>query len=265
MSSLIDHITRQSNPLQAIPTGISPSLPQIDGVRFLAWDIYGTLLISGAEEMPDLPAREKTLRSLLTDYPSLPPFSLITHFENLIAKEHARMRKGGIDFPEVRINEIWEQFFDSLSLERPYPIDEFALHFELATNPIWPMPGAAEALSHPATIGVVSNSQFYTPLTLEAFNLPLPQKSFFSRDYRQAKPGRFLFDELSHHGVTPRETLYIGNDRLSDIAPAHQAGFRTALFAGDARSYRPRPDRRDLPLPDAIITSLDQAFQLITE
>ena len=54
--------------------------------------------------------------------------------------------------------------------------------------------------------------------------------------------------------------LYLGNDMLNDIWAAAQVGFRTALFAGDARSLRLREDREEIGdiSPNAVITELKQ-------
>ncbi|MDB4356853.1 HAD family hydrolase, partial [Akkermansiaceae bacterium] len=232
---------------------------RIDGVRYLVWDLYGTLLISGAGDLSRSQTKEKTLRALLGDE-KLPSFSLVTHLHNLIAQEHSRARKNGVSFPEVEIREIWQHFFTSLQLTCPRDLDNFALRYELANNPVNAMPSARAALTHKATLGLISNAQFYTPLILEALNLPAPDKALYSYKHRQSKPGSFLFEQFLKDGPPPEEILYIGNDRLSDIAPAHQAGMRTALFAGDLRSYRPRTDRTDLPTPDAVITSLAEIW-----
>ena len=68
-----------------------------------------------------------------------------------------------------------------------------------------------------------------------------------------AKPSPVLFRAAAerlrlNHGVEPGAVLFVGNDAANDIAPAAAAGFRTALFAGDARSYRPGSGRPDLLL-----------------
>ena len=71
---------------------------------------------------------------------------------------------------------------------------------------------------------------------------------------------------LQHqYGISPEETLYVGNDKLNDIWPAAQLGLKTALFAGDQRSLRLREDDTrcsDLE-PDLIITKLSQLPDLI--
>jgi putative hydrolase of the HAD superfamily len=60
---------------------------------------------------------------------------------------------------------------------------------------------------------------------------------------------RLAVDSLSKRGISPESVLYVGNDMRNDIAPAARCGFRTALFAGDARSLRLRPDE---PLCDGV-------------
>jgi putative hydrolase of the HAD superfamily len=66
--------------------------------------------------------------------------------------------------------------------------------------------------------------------------------------------------DISAHSV-----LYIGNDMLNDIYPAKMAGFKTALFAGDARSLRLRenhPKCQNL-YADLVITDLVQVIDLV--
>jgi putative hydrolase of the HAD superfamily len=61
-------------------------------------------------------------------------------------------------------------------------------------------------------------------------------------------------------GIAAESALYVGNDLRNDIQPAAQAGFRTALFAGDRRSLRLHRDDqqcRDLS-PDWVVTDLGQ-------
>lgn len=261
MSDLIRDL---SKPLEITPTGTEARLPILKGIQHLVFDVYGTLLISGAGAPPSLHEREKTLRQFISEYNSdtLPDFFLSVYFENLIAKSHTESRKAGVDYPEVNIRDIWVEFFTSLGLVGPLNLDDFILRYELATNPSWPMPGAQDIMSHPLAAGIVSNAQFYTPQIMEAFQLPKLEHTLFSYNYGEAKPGTFLFKKLAQK-VNPAETLYLGNDRLKDIAPAALCGFKTALFAGDQRSLRLHSHRKDLPEPDAIVTSLSQIPKIL--
>ena len=103
-------------------------------------------------------------------------------------------------------------------------------------------------------LGVVSNAQFYTPLVLSAFpqtgwNLGLFDEEICAWSYkvREAKPSERLvkcaLEKLEERkGIAPAEVLCVGNDMLNDVLPASRLGCRTALFAGDGRSFRPRED-----------------------
>jgi len=121
-------------------------------------------------------------------------------------------------------------------------------------------------------LGIASNAQFYTPLLFPALTGQELSSFGFRRElcgwsYRlgQAKPSEAIFRPvlevlLSGFGISPAQVLYVGNDMLKDVRPAHDLGIRTVLFAGDQRSLR---ERRDEPLcrglePDAVITRLDQ-------
>jgi putative hydrolase of the HAD superfamily len=63
---------------------------------------------------------------------------------------------------------------------------------------------------------------------------------------------------LCRRGIRHDEVLYVGNDMLNDIMPANSVGFRTALFAGDARSLRLREDEPSVrgSTPDLVVTDL---------
>lgn len=121
------------------------------------------------------------------------------------------------------------------------------------------------------TLGIVSNAQFYTPelfpallgRTLEELGFD-SELQFYSYQSGEAKPSKALYeqayDRLSQRGFAVHEVLYMGNDLLNDVLPASQVGFRTALFAGDARSLRMRPDDPRVAglLPDLVVTELSQ-------
>jgi putative hydrolase of the HAD superfamily len=152
---------------------------------------------------------------------------------------------------------------------------EFALRYECLVNPVYPMPSLGFVLEDVQnaglSMGIVSNAQFFTPLLFEAFlGKGIKELGFaeelcvFSFLVGEAKPSARLFeiprDILLDRGIDPESILYVGNDMLNDILCAKDAGFRTALFAGDSRSLRLREGDgrvRDCE-PDWIITSLDQ-------
>jgi putative hydrolase of the HAD superfamily len=125
-------------------------------------------------------------------------------------------------------------------------------------------------------LGLVSNAQFYTPEAFPALiRRSLADLGFerdllcFSYQHGRAKPGTGLYRlaaaALHGRGIAPERVLYVGNDMRNDIAPAARLGFRTALFAGDARSLRLRAGD---PLcagvvPDLVVTDLTDLLHCI--
>ncbi len=267
-----------SAPLAPQPTGLDPRLPKLPGLRAVAFDIYGTLFISGSGDIGIATAggREDAMRAAVASagLATTPPPRLVERFLGFIRADHSRLRAGGVEFPEIEIREIWESFLAELGL-RPTPaeIERMAIEYECAVNPIWPMPGLAETLTAVRARGlplaIVSNAQFFTPLLFDTFLDATPNALGFPPDlsvwsylHRQAKPGPFLYrrlaDALASHEITPDQVLYVGNDMRNDIAPAAAAGFRTALFAGDQRSLRMREEDNLGVEADAVVTELAQ-------
>ena len=279
MLSPVELIKKLSQPLAPEPTGIEPHLPRLAGIQALVFDIYGTLVVSGSGDIGVTDAEQKgtAMRSILRDFQIEIPDqeSLSDRFVELITQDHARSRRNGIEHPEVEIRDIWGTLLGS---EDSALLEATATAYECTSNPVWPMPGAEELLATAhrdgLTLGIVSNAQFYTPLLFEAFfgaSLARigfdPDLCFFSYQFKQAKPGDWLYeqlrDALAAREIDPGAVLYVGNDALKDIHPAATLGFRTALFAGDRRSYRPRPEMTALRPPDAVITELGQLSQIL--
>ena len=72
-------------------------------------------------------------------------------------------------------------------------------------------------------------------------------------------------EKLGSKGIQPASVLFVGNDMLNDIYPAHAIGFQTALFAGDRRSLRLRTDdpRCAALRPELVLTDLGQLPQFL--
>ncbi len=263
-----------------LPTARAENLPTIRAenlptIRAVLFDVYGTMLVSGSGEVGTVRrgACEEALAEALA---AMGLFgaglsaakaagqgvqSLIRAIEVSHEQSHGR----GIDYPEVDIVEIWRQIIaelagrgliDGAAAEGIDP-KRLAVEYEARANPCWPMPGLAACLTElrerGIVLGIVSNAQFYTPLLFEALlDTPaadwgvLPDLQIYSYRFGRAKPDlelhRMAAEALDDRGIAAGETLYVGNDMLNDIYPAVQVGFRTALFAGDARSLRCRSD-----------------------
>jgi putative hydrolase of the HAD superfamily len=235
-----------------------PNAPPIRGILALIFDVYGTLFVSAAgdigaaAEAPAAAALPEGLAALAGEY-GCSAAELRDYFRAAVLERH-EARRGETPYPELRVEELWERFLAGRGEPR-IGARELALRYELAVNPAYPMPAAAETLallrSRGAVLGLISNAQFFTPLLFEAFFGAPPEELGFDRglltysfELGEAKPSPALFApakwRLEALGLKPENALYIGNDMLNDIAAASRAGFKTALFAGDRRSLRLR-------------------------
>jgi len=282
---LVDLIQARSRPLEPLDTGEAPVLPRMEGIRSVVFDIYGTLFISASGDISLAKAEDRSpaLAASLRDAGwSLPGSGEedLTHRFHATLEAHREARRGeGVQWPEVRIEEVWRDFTESLQeagrLRGSGSIRTAVVAYECRVNPCWPMPGLGPFLSglrdRQLPMGIVSNAQFYTPLlfpALTGLDLGdhgfLPNLCIWSFKERIGKPATQLYDilarRLSLRSIRPEEVLYIGNDIRNDIWPARETGFRTVLFAGDRRSLRWRGED---PLcldvcPDAVVTDLCQ-------
>ena len=202
--------------------------------------------------------------ALLAASPDDPPEKTLSDFyHGLIALKHEQAARKGVEHPEIIIEEIWE-FIIKLLERHGYTCGDRARTREVARRIAWfynghslgrvLYPGVVEAISMlkkgGIIFGIVSNAQFYTPVDLtllireqsngrfddffELFDVDL---TFFSYEYQVAKPDQLLFrklyDALYEYQILPSQTVFVGNDLAIDIAPAQQAGMKTALFTGD--------------------------------
>jgi putative hydrolase of the HAD superfamily len=269
-------LAQHLHPLIPIPSGMDPDLRNMRRFSAFLFDVYGTLMISGAGEIgfseyPREPVNG--LNGLLRRYGiDQPPDRLAGRLQGKIEKAHAASRRQGIDNPEVDIVQIWQQV---LGFDFTPEVEDFALEYELMVNPVYPMPGA-EALflacrDRSVPMGIISNAQFYTVLLLQhIFGSTLEGQGFetrllfFSWQEGHAKPSPVMFKRakmaLADMGIPAGSVLYIGNDMRKDILPARAVGFRTALFAGDRRSLRQRESADSCKgvSPDLIVTDLRQ-------
>jgi putative hydrolase of the HAD superfamily len=274
-------ISKYIKPLLPRPSSLHRSGNLEDKIQCILFDIYGTLFVSGSGDI-GLAKREsyksKKLESLLNTFgiQQTPP-KVLNRFFATIDTTHQNLKKKGVDFPEVEIDRVWMRVLKTDDLDM---VRAFAMEFELIVNPVYPMPNLEKTLSTckdlNVLLGIISNAQFYTPYLFKWFlDSSLedcgfhPELIFFSYKFGYAKPSFFMFDaaaeQLEKMGMSAHSVLYVGNDLLNDIYPAKMAGFKTALFAGDARSLRLRENDskcKDL-FADIVITDLIQLLDHI--
>jgi len=276
-----DRLLHYIEPLSPLPTSLNPSKKLKEKVECIIFDVYGTLFISGSGDISIARQQSKqaqNLKILLDRYKiKKKPQIVLDDFFSAIDIEHKKLKKKGVDFPEVKIDRIWMRV---LEIEELDAVRAFAVEFELIVNPVYPMPNLEKMLSNckksKIMMGIISNAQFFTPYLFTWFLYLSPEDLGFNSDlifysYKSghAKPSPIMFEaaakNLRNIDIASHSVLYIGNDMLNDIYPAKMVGFKTALFAGDARSLRLRknhPKCQNLSA-DIIITDLAQILDLV--
>lgn len=302
-SLLSEIILNHAQPIDPIPTGEQSVLRELFGIRAVMFDVYGTLLISASGDIDASDSASKgqafveALSAIGIHYQG-DGDSGAQLLVDQIQSANAQAQQNGIEFPEVDIVAIWRQVMSKInrdcldnpitptqpvltaSLDQPN-LMRLALEYEMRVNPVWPMPHARECLENlfkaGLCLGIISNAQCFTIDILQtllhadsegfAFEDDL---QYYSYQHGQAKPGIALYklasERLAQRGIRASEVLYIGNDMLKDVMPAASVGFRTALFAGDARSLRRRKeDARVVGVtPDLVITDLSDVPKYIS-
>ncbi len=284
MESLFaDRIRRLSSPLEALPTGLPATLQKLEGIRAVIFDVYGTCMISGSGDIGNAAADPKVeaLQEALKEQGVLLPEDLATEalarFYELIRHEHRRLKEQGVEFPEVRILDIWERWRREAQVEVNVP--QLAIDVECRLNPVWPMPSLNSSLTdlqqRGLLLGIVSNAQVFTPCLFDALAERSLAEYGFAADHcvwswklQEAKPSTRLYRDLLGslpEGMRAEECLYVGNDMRNDIAPSAACGMKTALFAGDKRSLRLREGDPIVgnTKPDLVLESLSQIAECI--
>lgn len=217
--------------------------PKPAAVRFRAviFDIYGTLLDAPAGGVKPDPLADPVLRDILRQHGHQPPASPSTDLHAAVLRHH---EAAGIPHPEVDLRVLWREI---LSLPPDTDTTALVAETEAVWHPASPIAGAAAAVQRVSraglSLGLLSNAQCNTLASLGGLaDLFPPELTILSYQQGVSKPSPELFqtlaDRLSGRGISPAETLYIGNDPLQDIQPAAAAGFRTALFIGHPDSHR---------------------------
>ncbi len=268
-------------PLSPLQTSLNQSGKLDKRIKCILFDVYGTLFMSGSG---DIGTAKKILQEtdkiehLLNKFKlKINAKTLLNNFFHTVEKQHEKSRKKGIDYPEIKIDEIWMRVIGDDNLKKARA---FALEFELIVNPAYPMPHLKQILrelkNKHITLGIISNAQFFTPYLFDWFlksdlkHLGFePNLILFSYKFGYAKPSSFLFEvassRLNEINIQTDSVLYVGNDMLNDIYPAQKTGFITGLFAGDARSLRLRSDEPvcENLSADIVITDLIQLLDYL--
>jgi len=212
-------------------------------IRAVIFDIYTTIL-----EVGPPPANAEALWSRLFEelLAEPPPFSR-TEFSvrtaRVIARHHAAARACGISWPEVQWPLVVREAIPSLARLPARKLADFLFRQMQIGRTLRLADGAARCLRHlndsGVALGIASNSQAYTlrelTVALQGTGLNL---SMFDRELRFwsfengfSKPDphvfRILTARLAARGISPAETLMVGDRLDNDIKPSRAWGWHT--------------------------------------
>ena len=284
---LITFIKQASPPLVPQPPPLPPKWQvlcdaKLHETKAVLFDVYGTLFCSAVGDISlvagEAGEKNNALEALAGEY-NLTGLDMRSFFREQVAVIHKSLSAQTL-WPEVRVEEIWTKFLRQQGVEENALLcgslgRELALRYELAVNPVYPMPGALETITglreKGVVLGIISNAQFFTPLLFEAFfGEPVEKLGFdpglvlFSFEHGMAKPSSWLFQTAAQRlkvmGVTATLCAFVGNDMLSDMFGALNTGFKGVLFAGDSRSLRLREEDKRLAgfRPHMVIRKLEE-------
>jgi putative hydrolase of the HAD superfamily len=282
----------------------------IADIRVVLFDVYGTLVNYWKQGFENETSRQEALLAafekviqrfemkpyLVQMNPEEPPQKTLSDlYHGLISLKHGLAAEKKIEFPEVKIEEIWEAILLMLK-RRGYDPSGLALgeesdfircvaycyNFFAFNRGLYP--GVANALQRLRAenifLGILSNAQFYTPMDLSLFlrdqsNNEIDDYSrvfehdfvFFSYEHGVSKPNKLLFRKLFNalyeYQILPSQALLAGNDLVSDIRPAQEAGMKTAFFTGDGRCAFTHGSGGTI-LPDISFSSWDEFARRVT-
>lgn len=221
-------------------------------IRAVIFDVYGTLLEVGAPPKNADLLWERLFQSTLE---AAPPFSRLEFSQRtsqVIARRHAYAKSLGIRWPEVLWPDVVLEVLPSLARLPANRRESFILQQMAMGRTLRLAPGAANCLrllnEEGVLLGIASNSQAYTLRELAAelegagVNVSIfdPQLRFWSYENGYSKPDphvfRMLMVRLMARGISPAETLMVGDRLDNDIEPARAFGWRTWQLTNKKRT-----------------------------
>jgi len=212
-------------------------------IRAVIFDVYRTLLEVGPPPA-DADARwEQLWRDFFHESPPIRLTEFGAAAQPIIAHEHVAAHAAGIAHPEIYWPDVAAEAAPALTkLSADARLDFLTRHAALV-HTVRLGTEAAELLrmlhTRNLALGIASNAQPYTVRefcdALAGAALPQdlfpPSLCFWSFEHGFSKPDphvfRLLTARLRAHGITPAETLMVGDRLDNDIEPARAQGWQT--------------------------------------
>ncbi|MBR6821909.1 MAG: HAD family hydrolase [Clostridia bacterium] len=235
-------------------------------IKNIIFDLYGTLVDIRTDET--LPVLWERLAGYYTDHGALYDSSLIReryHFH--VEEEYLKARRllPLVSHHDIDIKEVFRKMYEEKGL---IPSDRYlsdtAWYFRReSTIFIRLYEGIEELLKKLMEEGrkiiLLSNAQsaFTIPELRQLGIINMFDAVYISSDWNMAKPERLFFEKaIEEQGLEREETVMIGNDDISDIKGAKEAGLRT-VYIRQAISPEPlQPIEADRMIMDGDVTRL---------
>ncbi|MEI6297816.1 MAG: HAD family hydrolase [bacterium] len=205
------------------------------------FDIYGTLLEVGPPPPEADVHWHRICRDLLHTEPRLSRLEFSIASSKVIARHHEAARARGIQWPEVHWPSVVIEVMPELAQLPRHTQEEFLFRQIQTGHAIRLTAEAATTLRWlkecECLLGIASNAQAYTlrelqeALATHALDLNLFERdlSFWSFEHGFSKPDPHVFQILTARlaalGISPRETLMVGDRPDNDITPAKAHGW----------------------------------------
>jgi FMN phosphatase YigB (HAD superfamily) len=211
-------------------------------IRAVIFDVYTTILEIGPPP-PDADALwQRLFGEMLGIIPPLTRTQFSAATAQVIARRHADARSRGIQWPEIQWPSVVLEVIPNLACLPARKLDDFLLNQMQIGRTLRLADGATECLrwlnkTH-HLLGIASNSQAYTLRELDAalsgaglkLSMFDPDLRFWSFEHGFSKPDphvfRMLTARLEARGISPAETLMVGDRLDNDIEPARAFGWQ---------------------------------------
>lgn len=212
-------------------------------IRAIIFDLYGTLLEVGPPP-PDADARwQRLCLDMLHIEPPLSRLNFSIAASKVITRHHEEARARGIPWPEVHWPSIVTEIVPELARLPRQDQEEF-LFRQIQTGHTTRMTEETAATlrwlkDRQCLVGIASNAQAYTlrelqeSLITHGLRMDLFERDlcFWSFEHGFSKPDPHVFQILAARlaalGISPRETLMVGDRLDNDIEPAKVHGWQT--------------------------------------
>jgi FMN phosphatase YigB (HAD superfamily) len=215
-------------------------------IRAIIFDIYGTLLEVGPPPS-DADTRWQFLwRDMLHIEPRLSRLNFSVMSSQVIARHHANARAHGISWPEVHWPSVVTEVVPELAQLARHDQEEFLFrHIQVGHTTRVTAETAATLpwlQGRQILFGIASNAQAYSlrelqeALAAHALGMDLFERClcFWSFEHGFSKPDPHVFQifaaRLAALGISPGDTLMVGDCSDNDLAPAQVWGWQTWLL-----------------------------------